>query len=197
MKVCFSLLLLSLMVTSYAQDLIRFSGVVIDDQEYEPVAGTTILNRTSGGGAVSDSLGFFTVKAKPGDTLVFNDVRYLSSVLVIPEVLDKDDYGIIQLMSVNTHKLEEVRVYSFPTEEEFKQAFLDADPPSTPDLNVRAVEAQQNLMQTIKETYENEKYYYDMWADRRLYELTGDIPPNNFLNPFRWTEFVNSHVADD
>lgn len=194
MRIFFLLLLTCAIPVVQAQDMIRFSGVVLDKAAYKPVAGTSILNNTSGGGAVSDSLGFFTVQAKPGDTLIFTDVRYLTSVFVIPEVLDKSDYGIIQVLTENKRLLDEVMVYSFPTEAEFKAAFMDIEPPA--DLNSRAIDAQKGLMKTIRETYENEKYYYDMWADRRLYELTGEIPHNNFLNPMRWTEFVNMHIKD-
>ena len=196
MRIVVIVLCMFLACRSSAQDTLRISGVVVTSPGYKPVIGTTVLNKSGGKVAISDSLGFFSIKAQPGDTLIFNDVRYLNSIFVIPDFLERADYGIIQVMKEDAIALDEVKVYSFPTEEAFKAAFMDLENTITP-LESNALNAQRSLMQTIKETYEDEKYYYDMWADRRLYELTGEIPQNNFLNPIRWTEFVNSHVDEN
>ena len=172
------------------QDTIRFTGVVLNRDSFEPITNTTVLNMSRGGGAVSDSLGFFVIEALPGDTLLFSDVRFETSTFIVPEVLDQQDYGIIQLLVEKERLLEEVTIFPFPSEDEFKKAFMAVEP--KPDLSSRALDAKRDLMQTLRETYENDKYYYEAWANRRIYELTGEIPPNNFLDPFRWTQFIRS-----
>lgn len=181
-----ALLLISGMVS--AQDLIRFTGVVLDKEEFKGVYGTAILNTTRAKGAVSDSLGFFTIQALPGDTLLFSDIRFETSIFVVPEVLDQADYGIIQLMVSKTQVLDEVDVYALPTEEEFKEAFLSLE--LKPELPSKTAEVRRSLWETLRETYENDKAYYEMWANTRIYELTGQIPPNHFLDPIRWTNFI-------
>ena len=179
-----------------AQDLIRFTGVVLDRDEFEGIYGTTILNQTRGKGAVTDSLGFFTIEALPGDTLLFSDVRYVSSTFVVPEVLDQSDYGIIQLLVSSAQVLDEVVVYSFPDEKTFKQAFMDLET-TEPDTSAKVRRVKRDLMKTIRKAYESDKYYYEMWADRRIYELTGQIPPNHFLDPIRWTNFLRDFMAEE
>lgn len=195
MRVFYIVVLLSLPIVSVGQDTIRFSGVVVDAQLYHPVEGTVVLNNSIGERTLTDSVGFFSIEARRGDTLMFYHISYLSSLFIIPEVLDQSDYGVIQLLTENSRVPGEVKVYSFPTEEEFKEAFVDPNP--KPNLRKSAVEMRKDLMQAIKETYDDEKYYYEMWTNRRLYELTGEIPPNNFLNPLRWTEFINKHFSEE
>ncbi|REE05571.1 peptidase associated/transthyretin-like domain-containing protein [Marinoscillum furvescens] len=178
---------------AWTQPTIRLAGVVVDQETLDPIFGTTIFNKSRVGGAVTDSAGFFLTEVMPGDTLEFRDVRYVTSTLVVPEILQATDYGIIQMMAPNTVMLEEVSIFSFPTEREFREAFLASRPPK--NLQQRAEEAKQDLMKTIKESYEDDKYFYEMWSDRRLYELTGQIQPNHWLDPFRWSEFVERQFA--
>lgn len=177
--------------SAFSQDFLRFSGVVLDQERIAPVEGTYIFNSTKGREAVTDSLGFFSIEAGMGDTLVFRDLRYVPSTFVVPPVFQQDaDYGLIQMLTPTTLMLDEVRVFSFPTEEEFREVFMKASP--QPNMESRALEAKRDIMKAVRESYKEDKYYYEMWADRRVYELTGQIPPNHFLDPFRWTEFIRS-----
>lgn len=173
-----------------AQDFLRFSGVVLDQETIEPIDGTYIFNLSQGREAVTDSLGFFSLEATAGDTLVFRDVRYSPSTFVVPTVLQSPDYGIIQMLRPNSLLLDEVKVVSFPSEEEFVRSFMDTEP--GPDLESRALEVQKRLMEDVKATYDNDRYYYEMWADRRVYELTREIQPNHIMDPFRWTDFIRN-----
>lgn len=182
-------LLLSLI--GWSQEMIRFSGVVLDSDELKPVFGTTILNQTKGSGAVSDTLGFFSIRAKTGDTLLFSDIRYIKTQFVIPAVLDGSDYGVIQLLIRNEVMLDEVEVYSFPTEEDFKASFMEVN--LDPNMEMKVLDKKRELMKTVRQAYENERYYYENWADRRLYDLTGQIPPNHLLDPIRWTNFIKDN----
>ena len=178
-----------------AQDFLRFSGVVLDREQITPIDGTYIFNLSGNHEAVTDSLGLFSIEARSGDTLVFRDLRYQPSTLVVPSVLQASDYGIIQLLQPSAVLLNEVKVFSFPSEEEFREAFLKVAPKT--DMESRALEAKRDLMKLLKDSYKNDIYYYDMWADRRLYELTGVVQPNHFLDPFRWTELIRSFGAKD
>lgn len=181
-------LILFIVAMSYAQPTIRLAGVVVDRETLDPIYGSTIFNKSRVGGAVTDSTGFFLTEVMPGDTIEFRDVRYITTSFVVPEVLQSTDYGIIQMMAPKAVMLKEVSVYSFPSERAFKEAFLAAKPPK--NMTQRSEEAKQDLMTTIKESYDDDKYFYEMWSDRRLYELTGQIQPNHWLDPFRWSEFI-------
>lgn len=189
-----SLLLTILMIlvvySSHAQNFFRFSGVVIDQEKIEPIEGTYIFNLSHKKESVSDSLGFFTIEAIAGDTLVFRDLRYNSSSFIIPFVLKERDYGIIQLLTPNMRLLDEVKIFSFPTQQEFVDRFMAVDP--GPDIEKKRKEVSEDLMKTVKASYKNDRYYYEMWADRRIYELTGRMQPNHLIDPFRWSEFIRN-----
>jgi len=172
-----------------------FSGVVIDQEHVLPVEGTYIFNLTASKEAVTDSLGFFKIEALEGDTLVFRDLRYEASTFVIPDGLEKSHYGIIQMLKPNTVLLDEVKVFSFPTQEEFNREFLSVQP--RPNMESRGLELRHDLAKTVKENFEEDKYTYEVEQDRRIYELTGQIQPNHLLDPFRWTEFIRRLSEND
>ena len=184
-------LLLTLSIhTMQGQSVLRFTGVVIDQETVEPVHGVYIFNLTANRGAATDSLGFFSIAAKAGDSILFQDLRYEVSKMVVPAVLDQTHYGIIQMLTPVTHLLEEVQVYSLPSQEEFVSAFMKIKVPQAQEEENRRVT--MDLMKTVKESYNSDKYYYEMWANRRLYDLTGKIQPNHIIDPFRWTEVIRS-----
>lgn len=181
-------LIFSLLLAVVSAQPIRLTGVVLDQVSLEGIAGASVSNSATGASIFSDSTGFFSITVSAGDTVTFSDFRYLTTTLIVPEVLDEPDYGIIQLLVRSAVLLKEVSIFSFPSESEFKKAFLRLQP--TPDFEGKTLEAQRELQKVLRETYENDKYYYEMWANRRIYELTGEIPPNHFLDPIQWTNFI-------
>lgn len=178
----------------YGQLKYTFSGMVLDREQSSPIHGVYIFNLNANRESVTDSLGFFTVQANAGDTLLFKDLRYKSSLMVVPAVLKDENYGLIQLMTPMVTMLDEVRIFSFPTQEEFMRRFMEYQPEPNEEDEMRRV--QNELMDIIKESYPTQRYYYQLWADKRLYELTGKLQPNHLLDPFRWTEFIRYVLSD-
>lgn len=175
---------------TFSQEALKFSGIVIDQETVEPVEGAYIYNLTANKSTLTDSLGFFTLSASPGDTVKFQDLRYEVSELIIPAVFDKTHYGIIQVLKPNTKILDAVHVYALPNQEEFERTFMNLNLP--PDPTSKSKKVARDIMATVKEYYHNDRYYYEMWADRRVYELTGKIQPNHIIDPFRWSEFIRN-----
>lgn len=70
---------------SYSQIVSReiINGKIIADSLV--VENVTVFNKTSNKGAVSDSDGFFSLFAKPNDTLIFSNVAFSSRALVLDE----------------------------------------------------------------------------------------------------------------
>lgn len=178
-------------LSSYSQKDIRFSGVVLDAESRLPIENVAVMNRNTQKGAVSNETGYFSLFVHPGDTITFNDIRYKDEYLVVPFVLDKKDYGIIQIMTKTETVLDEVIVYSFPDYKMFRQSFLEYDPPKNMEDISR--EATKDVMATIRDAYNNDRFYYEMWSNRRIYEVTGQGEPNNFLNPVAWSNFIDNY----
>ena len=137
---------------------------------------------------MSDNNGYFSIFANELDTLEFSNVGYRTSTFVVPPNLPKEKYGLVQVMQKDTLILEEITIYSWPAPQDFTQAFLSLE--TKPDLHTRSFEASRKLQKTLDRQLAKEKFYYDQMRYSRLYELTGEIPPNNFLNPITWSNFI-------
>uniref|UniRef100_UPI00404ADA88 hypothetical protein n=1 Tax=Flavobacterium sp. TaxID=239 RepID=UPI00404ADA88 len=71
------------------------------------VENVTIFNKTSNKGAISDVLGFFSIYAKPSDTLVFSNVAFSSRALVLNEFDFKIKVVSVQLKT-KINELDEI-----------------------------------------------------------------------------------------
>jgi hypothetical protein len=166
---------------------VRISGVVVDADDHEPVPYVNINISGTMYGAAADNNGYFSLFINPGDTLLFSAIGYRKSTFIMPFEVTTDNYSLVQLMRQETVLLNEVVVFPWPTIESLEQAFLEAEPEQGMEDIIR--EVKKDLKETVNESERNE-YYYDQMRYNKLYELHGDIPPNNFLNPSRWANFI-------
>jgi hypothetical protein len=106
----FILLILLLVVQfSWAQLIPReiVRGQIISDSSV--VERVTIFNKSSNKGAVSDDFGYFTMYARPTDTLVFSSVVFKPAILVLTDLDFKVNVMKIKL-DVFVNELDEVIV---------------------------------------------------------------------------------------
>ncbi len=169
-------------------DPINLSGVILDAENMEPVPYTYVLLDEGRRGTVADNTGYFSFLAYPGDTIVFRSVGYQNRMFIIPEILDGNSYSMIELMVRDNLILDEVIVYPMPDIDVFAKTILEND------LSPRQIENisrfKRSMDDLLKQEYENDKYYYDQWRYAKLYDMTGLMPPNNFLNPITWSNFI-------
>lgn len=167
---------------------LRISGMVIDADSLNPVSFTSITIKNTTRGTVSDNSGYFSIFAYELDTLEFSNVGYETSQFVIPPNLQTQNYGLVHAMSRDTLVLEELVIFPWPSPEDFEEAFLSLE--VQPDLNTKSQRAKKNLQQTLDQQLAREKFYYDQMRYNRFYQISGEIPPNNFLNPITWSNFI-------
>ncbi len=168
-------------------DPVRVVGVMVDADDRKELPYVNIRVKGTQYGTPSDNNGYFSIFINPGDTLAFSSVGYKEAVFVMPFDSKGSQYSLIQLMRKETVLLEEVLVFPWPTMDNFKKAFLDIKPKRNMDDLV--FEVQRDIKETVKEERLYE-YYYDQMRYNRLYELHREVPPNNFLNPIRWSNFM-------
>jgi len=89
-------------LTASAQQVLTIHGVVSKGQTTERVAQALIKNLRSGDIIMSDELGWFTVKAEPGDTLLFSKDEFTPQKVVIQNGRDLPVYmqPAVQLSTV-------------------------------------------------------------------------------------------------
>ncbi|MDQ3190558.1 MAG: carboxypeptidase-like regulatory domain-containing protein [Bacteroidota bacterium] len=191
----FTCLLSSILVFSQNDnDIIQFSGVVVDGEDLKPIPFTSILIKNTRRGTVCDYYGFFSIVAQKKDTIEFSAVGYKKTSYIIPDSLEEDRYSLIQMLFSDTILLRETIIYPWPTREQFKEAFLNLRVPDD-DLE-RAV---KNLsLAELKERYNtmpmdgsmNFKNQMQQYQSRIYY--AGQYPPNNLLNPIAWSKFIQA-----
>ncbi len=166
---------------------VLLTGMVLDADTRSPMPYVNIRIRNTVYGAASDSNGYFSLFISPGDTLLFSSIGYSDAQFIMPPDVTRDNYSLIQLMREKTILLSEVVIFPWPSVDQFKEAFLDVEPQRNMDDLIREVQ-----FQTLKDSRDNQlsEYEADQRRYQRLYEIHQIFPPNNFLNPMRWNQFI-------
>lgn len=177
---------------AFAQDeeSIHISGVVVSADSLQPVSFTTVIIKNTSKGTISDNSGYFSIYADKLDTLVFTNVGFKKTFFVVPKNLPNRKYGLVQVMQKDTVLLGEVEIYAFPREEDFKRAFMEIEVGRNQADRTR--EMQARLHEDLEEKWRNDRYYYDQMRYSKLYNLSSIAPPNNFLNPITWSNFIRN-----
>jgi hypothetical protein len=178
----------------YYEGLVQFSGAVVTSDSLRPVSFTHIIDRNTGFGTISDFYGYFSFVARKGDTIVFSAIGFKKSMFIIPDTMHSNRYTMFQVMTADTVYLSETVIYPWPTQEQFKEAFLSLEVPDD-DIEI----ARRNL-----ERYElyvraeampmdgsmNYRNYIDQTVDKLYY--AGQTQPISLLNPFAWAQFIEA-----
>jgi hypothetical protein len=178
----------------YYKNLVQFSGAVVTSDSLRPVSFTHIIDKKTGFGTISDFYGYFSFVAHMGDTIVFSAIGFKKGVFVIPDTMHSNRYTMFQVMTADTVYLTETVIYPWPTQEQFKEAFLNLEVPDD-DIEI----ARRNL-----ERYElavraeampmdgsmNYRNYIDQTVSKLYY--AGQTQPISLLNPFAWAQFIQA-----
>lgn len=189
-------LILAFSFSSMAQqdEPINLTGVVLDAENLDPLPFTTILFKDGKTGTISDNSGYFSFLAYPGDTITFRSVGFQTNTFVIPNLLDGDTYSLIQMLVRESLVLEEVAVSPLPDVQYFNETIVKKELSERQQKRLR--EFKTDLDALLQKQYEENSPYYEQWRYARLYEMTGLVPPNNFLNPMTWSNFIRDWKKD-
>lgn len=194
----FSLVFIVLLVftSSYAQDnnkVINYNGVIVDGDSLTSLPFTHIIVKSSRTGTVADSYGFFSILAHKGDTILFSRVGYSSNQFIIPDTLADEQYSVIHLMYKETVVLDEVKVYPWPSFEDFKASFSSI-PSDENNIKLQSQLDNEKLMELSKNVSiegstifkREENFRHTMVYNTNGYSAYG------IFNPFAWQKFINA-----
>ncbi|MBK6623092.1 MAG: carboxypeptidase-like regulatory domain-containing protein [Saprospirales bacterium] len=191
----------SLLAQPIQEDLIQFSGMVLDgsDELLVPIPYTNILVVGEGRGTYSDFNGFFSIVVRKGDLVEFSAIGFKSYELTIPDTLKENRYSLVQLLTRDTINLPMAVIFPWPSRENFRLEFLAMDVSS--ELQARAA---RNLtadnLERVRATLpydgrENADYYLRQQASSYYY--IGQTPPMNIFNPIAWKDFFEAWKRGD
>lgn len=180
-------------IVAHAQDRRHITGMVLEMKTNKAIPFTSVYLKNRESGTFADNLGYFSLMAKPGDTIVFSNVGYENIEVVLPPEMSFETYHFIQYLIPETVLLEELTVLAFPSKEQFTQAFLDTQVPREEiDRSFDNIAEMKGIM---KKQAVEEQYYLEKLQQTQVYMLTGEVPPNNYLNPIRWSNFIRDWKA--
>lgn len=177
--------------------ILQISGVIIGEDELEPLPYSTVWNKTLHKGVMSDFSGFFTLVSFPGDTLVFNYYGYKPSTYIIPDTLHDNRYSIVHMLQRDTLNMPEVVVYPWPSREEFARYFVNMKPYDDAMRRAQRELSNESLAFTAARLSNDASLAYGYVQNQRLTKLytQGQLPANNLFNPYAWAKLVQDWKA--
>jgi hypothetical protein len=195
---CFSFLLPAPEVLGQGKpQVIQFSGLVTSGDSLYGVPGVTVYVPKAGRGTVTNNYGYFSMAVLAGDSVVIRAVGYQHLTVKIPKNYNKQSYSVILELKEDINVLPEVRIFPYPTEKDFKQAFLKL---KLPERNLTGPERSLNekiLAAMFAETpmgvssnFRNSMDMQQLERDRRNGLAPNPRTNNPLLNPFAWGKFI-------
>jgi signal peptidase I len=177
--------------------VIQFSGLVTSGDSLYGVPGVTVYVPKAGRGTVTNDYGYFSMAVLAGDSVVIRAVGYQHLTVKIPRNYNKQSYSVILELKEDITVLPEVRIFPYPTEKDFKQAFLKL---RLPERNLTGPERSLNeniLAAMFAETpmgasanFRNSMDMQQLERDRRNGLAPNPRTNNPLLNPFAWMKFI-------
>lgn len=194
MFVLMSLLFFS--ADSFAQGdrlTLRLSGTVIDTDTKKPMLYTHVVLPSAGVGTTTDEDGKFSIIVMPGDSLVFSFVSHRTIYYKVP--VDKiEDYTVYVGMSEQTQMLNPVEVFPYPTERDFKEAFLKRELESKELKEIKKRLSPETIEKLAMRTQADggTAAQYNMRSQEYQINNQYMFPTLQLLNPFAWAQFIKS-----
>ena len=175
-----------------ARQVVQIAGVVLDDENLQPIPHVNISVRGTFRGTSADGNGFFTLVTFAGDLLDFTSIGFRTATVRIPDTLVADRYTIYQSLQRDTLELPLTVIYPWPSREAFRDAFLNLNVPDDnleiARKNVILSELRDRARHSGMDAGMNYRHFIQQKTDRMYW--AGQHQPNNLLNPFAWAQFM-------
>ena len=174
------------------KEMIQLSGVAISEETLEPMPFTTIYDKTIKRGVVSDYYGYFTLIVYPGDSIVFANSHYDNSTFVVPDTLQQNRYSLVHMIPASVVDLPEVKVYPWPSREDFARAFVEMQPYDDAIRKAQRELSGENLAFAAAKLESDASLSYGTLMNQKYSQLysQGQLPVNNLFNPASWAKFI-------
>ena len=175
--------------------VIQFTGVVFEIDSSSVVPGTHVYIPKAGRGTTTNPYGFFSMPVLEGDSVVFSAVGYKRAYFVVPEHEEESSLRVIVALEDDIKFLEEVEIRPYPTENMFKEALITMELPHQKEYANIYMWLNSQVMQDAYLTLPaspNANHQFFMQQQRKAYINRYSPPQNQLLNPFAWSNFINS-----
>jgi hypothetical protein len=180
------------------QKAIIFTGVIVGGGTTELLPGAFIHIPKAGKGRLADDSGKFSIPVFPGDSVVYSYIGYKTQYQIIPRNYNKESYSAIISLRPEARMLEEVVIYPYSTEDEFKKAFLALELPDKADREALAKSTNMEYLTKMAALVPNNgQTNYRNTMNQLMFGRESAAGKNfattfPFLNPFAWANFIKS-----
>lgn len=178
--------------------VIQLSGIILNADSTDAVAGVNIYVPRKGRGTSSGRFGYFSMPVLEGDSVVFSFIGLKKQTFKVPDNVENDKISLILTMKVDEIALAEIEVMPYPTEEEFKQAVIAlnvVDPMSISRANM-SPEMLLRWAETMPASANENFRYFQQGQAIQNQDLYGPRTLR-LLDPFAWGQFIRSIKRGD
>jgi hypothetical protein len=174
--------------------VIQFSGLVVSGEQSFGVPYASIYVPRTTRGTVTNDVGFFSFPLLIGDTCIIRSQGFRPQKTIIPDD-GRESISVILYLQADTTLLPEVEILPFPTEADFKRAFLELKLPDS-DMNRMRRNLDQGLLSRMQynlglDSKMNHTYFSNQ---QNFNTVNQNFIPNTtqLINPFAWGKFIKS-----
>jgi hypothetical protein len=191
--VFFFLLFLTLGFGAFGQrKVIQFSGLIVSGEQSYGVSYASVYVPRTTRGAVTNDVGFFSFPLLIGDTCIVRSQGFRPQKYIIPDD-GRESISVVLYLQADTNLLPEVEILPFPTEADFKKAFLALQLPET-DMNRMRQNLNQNTLERMRYNLGMDAGLNHMYFTNQqtFNTVNQNFIPNTtqILNPFAWGQFI-------
>ncbi|HNI44407.1 MAG: carboxypeptidase-like regulatory domain-containing protein [Chitinophagales bacterium] len=180
-------------------DLVQFTGVVIDVATRQPILYATVFDKKIRRGAVCDENGYFSFVVHKGDSIQFSAVGYQKKMIRIPPNITKDSYSFIAQLEIDQVLLKEATIYPWPKRDEFDDAFMSVVVPDDDLQRARRNLEREELREQGKTMAMDgkENYSFQMRQNAQRMYSAGQNPYMGIFDPIAWGKFFKALSNDE
>lgn len=179
------------------KEVIQFSGLIVGGDSLYGITGVYVYVPRAGRGTTSNYVGYFSLPALVGDTVLIKAIGFKKKQYIIPEVSEK--LSVVIEMVEDTAFLPVVEVFPWPTEQIFKEAFLTLQLPdegrSSAEKNLSARVMNRMMANLPDDGSLNHRYFMTQQIQNQNGKFS--YPTFTLLDPFSWARFLSSAKKGD
>lgn len=171
--------------------LIQLTGIIVSGDRALGVPGAFVFTPKTGRGTSTNYIGYFSMPAHTGDTLLIKAIGFKQQNFVVPQVVEKT--SVVITLNEDANYLPMVEIFPWPTEQLFKEAFLalelDESHKNYAAQNLNDMVMRRMLINLKDDGSLNHKYF----LNQQYAQMPGGgVQQIRLLDPFAWKRFIES-----
>jgi hypothetical protein len=179
--------------------VVQLYGVVMTADSLQALPAVSVVIKGSNRGTMTNEQGVFSIVVLKNDEIEFTSVGFKPKTIKIPTKLESNQYSVIQLLVTDTAYLPATIIKPRPSRAQFERDFVNArfpdDKYEIARQNTSLAKRRVLMMSLPADGREAVNYQMKQTAQKTYY--SGQLPPNNLLNPFAWSEFIQAWKRGD